>query len=96
MPVYSRPMSPPLIGPPNDGIIETEIDGDIALYHPAREAVTILNKTASDIWRLCDGTQTLDGMVDTLSAAYAASRSMVAVDVERTIELLRSEGCLPA
>jgi GAF domain-containing protein len=58
--------------------------------------VAVLNATASDIWRLLDGTQTIEAIVDTLATAYGADRSIVAVDVEHAIHTLRSDGYLPA
>jgi hypothetical protein len=92
---YTRSgMGSDLVGPPVDGIIETEIDGDIALYDPAREVVAVLNGTASDIWRLADGTETVNEIGETLAKAYRVDPSVVAADIERTIRTLRSDGFL--
>ena len=43
------------IGPPLAHILETEIDEEVSLYDTQTEQVVVLNKTASDVWRLSDG-----------------------------------------
>lgn len=84
-----------LIGPPPEHVLETEVRGDISLYDARREQVMVLNATASDVWRLCDGEQTLDQIVDLLVSAYGADPNVIRTDVERTIEQLVEEGFLP-
>ncbi len=83
-----------VIGPPSDHIIETEVHGDISLYDAHREQVLVLNATASDVWRLCDGEQTLDEIVDLLVMAYGADVAVIRRDVEQTIDHLIEEGFL--
>ena len=61
---------PKLIGPPPPHVIETEVRGDISLYDAQHERVLVLNGTASDVWRLCDGDQTFDQIVALLARAY--------------------------
>lgn len=87
-------MARDVVGPPAQGIIETEIDGDIALYDPAREVVAVLNGTASDIWRLADGTETVEEMAVTLARAYEVDATQVASEIEQTVRTLRSDGFL--
>lgn len=82
------------IGPPPEHIIETEVQGDISLYDARHEQVLILNSTASDVWRLCDGEQTLDEIVDLLVGAYGGDREVIRIDVERTVSQLLEEGFL--
>jgi hypothetical protein len=57
--------------------------------------VVVLNATASDVWRLCDGEQTLDEIVDLLASAYQAEASVIRPDVEKTIADLVDAGFLP-
>lgn len=85
-----------LIGPPPSHIISTEIKGDISLYDPQREKVLVLNGTASDVWLLCDGDHTVEGIVELLSAAYGIDGGQIAADVESTIDQFIEEGFLPA
>lgn len=85
-----------LIGPPPAHVLETEVRGDISLYDAQREQVMVLNATASDVWRLCDGEQTLNEIVGLLVTAYGADGAVIRRDVEHTIEQLMSEGFLPS
>lgn len=84
-----------LIGPPPPHLIETEIKGDISLYDAQREKVLVLNGTASDVWRLCDGEQTLDEIVALLARGYGIEGEEIRADVERTVKELVDEGFLP-
>ncbi len=77
-----------LVGPPNRDVLETEIDGDISLYHPKTEQVTVLNATASDIWRLADGERDADEIVRLLASAYGVEPVDIASDVHQTITIL--------
>ena len=85
-----------LVGPPPAHVLETEIKGDISLFDVNRDQVSVLNATASDVWRLCDGEHTLDEIVDLLSGAYGRSAAEIRSDVEATVAKLVEEGFLPA
>ena len=87
---------PKLIGPPPPHVIETEVRGDISLYDAQNERVLVLNGTASDVWRLCDGDQPFDQIVSLLARAYGVDGSRIRPDVERTIKQLVDEGFLTA
>ena len=84
------------IGPPPSHIIETEVKGDISLFDAQRNQVVVLNATASDVWRLCDGDQTLDEIVDLIASAYTVEPEVVRDDVTDTVNRLIDEGFLPA
>lgn len=73
------------IGRHAPSLIETEIDGDISLYHPPTEQVTVLNGTASDVWRLCDGERTIDDIADLLGRAYGVEPDSIVADITETI-----------
>lgn len=83
------------VGPGFDHLLETEIDGDISLYDPRTEKVTVLNQTASDVWRLADGSHTLDEMVHLLAAAYQTEPEAIATEVRQTVDHLAEAGLLP-
>jgi hypothetical protein len=82
------------IGPPPVHIIETDIKGDISLFDAERNQVVVLNSTASDVWRLCDGEHTLDEIVALLASAYATTPDAIKDSVTSTIEQLMEEGFL--
>jgi hypothetical protein len=82
------------IGPPPVHIIETEIKGDISLFDAERNQVVVLNSTASDVWRLCDGEHSLDEIVALLASAYRTTPETIRDNVTSTIEQLVEEGFL--
>jgi hypothetical protein len=83
------------VGPPPVHIIETEVKGDISLFDAERNQVLVLNTTASDVWRLCDGEHTVDEIVALLASAYQTTSEEVRDDIASTIEQFQSEGFLP-
>lgn len=80
------------VGPVSDRILETEVDGDISIYNPSTEQVTVLNGTASDIWRLVDGNHSFDEIVALLASSYQVSRDAIADDVAETLRQLSEAG----
>ena len=76
---------PGTIGPAASHILETEIDGDISLYNPHTEQVTVLNGTAGDVWRVCDGEHSLIEIVDLLAGAYGVEPVSIHDDVVAAI-----------
>lgn len=83
------------VGPPAAQVIETDVQGDLGLYDARQERVLILNRTASDVWLLCDGHHTPEEIVRILARSYNASPDDIRGDVERTLERFRTEGFLP-
>ncbi|HVR79023.1 MAG TPA: PqqD family protein [Acidimicrobiia bacterium] len=80
------------VGPPLPNVLETELDGEVSLYSPAHEQVTILNGTATDVWYLCDGTRSEDEIVELLASSYSVAPDQIRDDVSRTIEMIRKAG----
>ena len=81
-----------LVGPPNDQIVETDIDGDLSLYDPSTEQVMVLNATATDVWLLSDGEHTLPEMVELLAKAYGVEPDDIKDEVEETISSFVENG----
>ena len=84
------------IGPPSPSVIETDVKGDISLYDASQERVLVLNGTASDVWLLCDGEQTVGRIVELIAAAYGRDPATIREEVESTIHQFVEEGFLPA
>lgn len=82
------------IGPPLLGIEETEVGDDICLFDSNGGQAVILNGTASDVWRLCDGEQTVSQIVDLIARAYGKKPKEVKSEVKRTIDDFVAEGFL--
>ncbi len=73
------------VGPPSPHVVETEVDGDVCLYDPFSERVAVLNATASDVWRLADGTYTIAEIIDLLASSYGTQPTSIAPDIEAVV-----------
>lgn len=82
------------VGPPAANVIETEIDGDISLYNPSNEQVTVLNGTASDVWALCDGEHSIEEITRLLASSYGTTEAAISDDVEHAVERFEKAGLL--
>lgn len=80
------------IGPPSSHILETEIADEISLYDPTTEQVVVLNQTASDVWRLCDGESDIEDIVRLLAGAYGVRGDEIRAEIEETIRSFQDQG----
>lgn len=85
---------PAKVGPPAAHIVESEVDGRISLFDPQTQEVSMLNDTASDVWRLCDGTSTLDQVIELMAKAYGVEPDTVGHEVKATVETFYDKGLL--
>jgi pyrroloquinoline quinone biosynthesis protein D len=61
------------------------------------EAALLLNETAPEILKLCDGAHTVEGIVEALTQRFtAADRRVIAADVRDFLARLRERGLLEA
>lgn len=78
------------------GFIEAELGAEISLYDPGREQVTLLNETASDLWRLLDGTTRLGEVVGLLAQAYQVPANDIRSEIEAVVDTLEKAGLIEA
>lgn len=83
-----------VVGPPAAHVVESEVDGRVSLYDPQSEEVLVLNESASDVWRLSDGSQTLEQMVVLLAKAYGVEPAAIDDEVVETVQGFRERGLL--
>lgn len=83
-----------LVGPAVAGVVESEIDESVALFHPGTGRVYVLNPSAADVWRLSDGELTFDQMVAALASSYATEPQAIRDDVAAAVQRLREDGLL--
>lgn len=79
---------------PVDGFQIETLDGEIVLLHPTRNIIIYCNQTGALIWKLCDGTRTVDEITEILGAAYPEERDEIQIDVPATVQSLTSHGAL--
>jgi coenzyme PQQ biosynthesis protein PqqD len=72
---------------PTDGFELEEIDGEILLYSPSSTRSVYLNSTASLIWNLCDGKNSVGQIVDQLKQAFPEAEPNIEQDVTGAIQL---------
>lgn len=75
----------------NPRVLETEIGDDISLYDPHGEQITVLNTTASDIWRLLDGHTSIDEVTELLARAYVVTPESIRADIARAVHQLAEQ-----
>ena len=75
-----------------DRVIEHEVEEDLVLYDPTRDAVHILNSTAAVVWWLCDGQRTQEEIVARVASLYGVKPAAVAGDVQEVLCRLRDAG----
>jgi coenzyme PQQ synthesis protein D (PqqD) len=76
------------------GFFVEEMDGENLLYRLGGHKAIHLNDTATLIWKLCDGSRTVQEIIDLLRTNYPGAETVVAADVREAVELLLSEGAL--
>ena len=74
--------------------MERAVAESIVLLCPNGADVLVLNETASDVWRLIDGTLTLPELVSLLASAYGVEPLDIHDDVARTICQFEENGLL--
>ncbi len=70
------------------------IDGELLLYHLDKSKILYCNQTASLIWHLCDGQQTIGEIITLISEAYPDAAETMAADVKETIQRFLGAGCI--
>jgi coenzyme PQQ biosynthesis protein PqqD len=64
------------------------------LYDSASSEAFVLNRTATRIWTLCDGSRTVAMIARELSTAYGLERQQALQDVHEFLDELRDAGLL--
>ena len=69
-------------------------EGESLLYNPSRDEASALNRTATEVWSLCDGRLTLGGIAGVLGERYGVNDAMLLEDVARVLVALRERGLI--
>lgn len=73
-------------------VVSDVVGGEAVLVSPKQARVRMLNETGSLIWRLADGTTTLQQMAEALAAEYAVTVEDCSADVVAFAEELLAAG----
>lgn len=64
----------------SDGIVWRDIAGEVVIVNQDDGTIRTLNRTASYIWTLADGTRRLIDIADSLSERYEVTREQACAD----------------
>lgn len=70
------------------------MDGELLLYHLNETRILYLNQTASLIWQLCDGSQSVNDIITLLCDAYPESADAISSEVPKTLQQFLDFGCV--
>jgi coenzyme PQQ biosynthesis protein PqqD len=79
---------------PAFGVFVEEMDGETLLYRLGAHKAIHLNEMAAVIYRLCDGTRTVQEIIDVLRDQYPASEADIPADVTSALDMLAAEGAV--
>ena len=65
-------------------------DGECLLYHPVRDEASALNRSATEVWDLCDGRLTVAGIIGALAVRYGVGEAQLVNDVAGVLKTLRA------
>jgi pyrroloquinoline quinone biosynthesis protein D len=67
-------------------------DGESLVYSAMRDEASALNRTATEIWELCDGTRTIGAIARALGQRYGVDEADLLADVTAAVTTLRARG----
>lgn len=79
---------------PLAGVYAVEIDDELVLYEPHVNRAVQLDARAALIWRVLDGTVTVEELVGDLSEVFGVDRATVRTDVDSMLSRLHDLGFL--
>lgn len=72
-----------------------QVEGETMLHDPTIQKVYVLNPTAALIWSLCDGTHTVEQIVDAVRIQFSqTTRADIPQDVDQTLAWFNEYGLL--
>lgn len=79
---------------PHGRFVIEEIDHESLIYRRPTKAAIYLNETATVIWKLCDGSRTVEEIIAILVESFPDAAGDIAADVRETIDELVRSGAL--
>ena len=76
------------------GFFIEEMDDESVIYRLGAHKAIHLNATASVIWKLSDGSRTVQDLIDFLKAEYPDDSGTILADVTEAVNLLSREGAV--
>jgi hypothetical protein len=67
-------------------------DGECLVYHAARDEASALNRTATEVWQLCDGRLTVGAIAAVLGQRYEVDAALLLDEVSEVLAAFRERG----
>ena len=67
-------------------------DGECLLYSAVRDQASVLNRTGTEIWELCDGTRSISSIARALAERYGVEEGLLLDDIAAAVSMLRERG----
>lgn len=64
-----------------DDCLLEDMDGELLLYNPANATTLHLNGPSSIVWELCNGTNSVQDMIDAVQHAYPEQHDQIESDI---------------
>ena len=74
-----------------DGLESSSLGGRLILYDPASGALHTLNRSAAEIFELCDGSRSVGQVLATLCGRYGVPEEEIGGDVIACLQELREK-----
>ncbi|HWD55300.1 MAG TPA: PqqD family protein [Acidimicrobiales bacterium] len=74
------------------GASAVELDENVAVYDDVGQLLILLNSSAGSVWKLCDGSTTVDEIVEALGEAFPDQAPVIGDDVYETLRKLADMG----
>lgn len=68
--------------------------GECVLYVPARDEACALNRTATEVWTLCDGARDAREIARVLGDRYGLDAALLVEDVSAVLAMLHARGVI--
>jgi hypothetical protein len=67
-------------------------DGECVLYSPTRYQASVLNRSGTEIWELCDGSRSIGSIARTLAERYGVDEGLLLDDIAAAVSMFRERG----
>jgi len=72
----------------NESCHMEELDDEVLLYNPGNNKTLYVNKSASVIWQLCNGDQSVEDIIKMIQDAYPSNDDELRQDILETLNNL--------
>ncbi len=72
----------------NESCHMEELDDEVLLYNPTNNKTLYINKSASVIWQLCNGEQSIEDIINMILDAYPSNEESLRRDILDTLKKL--------